>query len=528
MRRFFKYGFVALLILFPTWGQERAPLNSVFPLLEAYIEKSMAAEGIPGAVVVVVKDGKIAYIKGFGVKIVGQKEPIDEHTPFALASVTKTFTNMLIARLVDQGKLHWKDKVSKYLPDLKLQDPKVSQDLLIEDLLSHRSGLPGFAGDSLIELGWDSSQIMLALKNIPIDSAAFRNTYAYQNVTVGLVGPILEKVTGKPLAQLFQEELFEPVGLQETRLGTAAPLTLWEKILGIFRKKAPEPTFHDVALQKTRNMPNGNPGILTFPASSGIISTGLDIGKWMIFQLNNGEIDGKAVVSAASLNEMRTPHVDLAKQGHRQFPKNRVTKVHYGMGWFIQDYAGVSVLSHMGGMRGTRSLIFMIPEEKLGIAVLANMGGMRVSLFPEGITHKFMDLYLKVPDEQDWAKTLFEESKSYREKYEKHRRVEMLQSLAPARNLDDYTGIYENALYGRLEIGKEGDALTLTYKDRPKVKLDHWNGNAFQFPGSDLSFGFSGYDQGEVIFSQEKGKSDRMMVTLLHEGVDSVFERVKG
>lgn len=526
MKRFFAFFWLITFTLFPTWGQERVSLASVLPALETYVDKSMVAEGIPGAVVVVVKDGKIVYIKGFGVKVVGQQDPIDAHTPFALASVTKTFTNTLVARLVDQGKLHWKDKVSKYLPDFRLSDPKISEEFLIEDLLSHRSGLPGYTGDTLIELGWKAPEIIPVLKDFPIEGE-FRKTYEYQNALVGLVGIILEKITGKPLSQLFQEELFEIADLKETRIGERASSSLWQKILGVFRKKDPQPTFHDGFQGKTRNLPKGNPGLYTFPASSGIISSGQDLGKWMIFQLNKSVVNGKAVVSESNLNEMRMPHVDMEIQGGRQFPKSRVTKVQYGMGWFIHDYAGVPMLSHMGGMTGTRALLLIIPQDNVGIAILTNLGGMRVSLFPEAIRNKFLDLYLNVKDEQDWAKNLREDIRNSREKYEKQRRLEMLHNLAPPRNLDDYSGIYENALYGRVEISKSDDALLLTYRDRPQVKLKHWNGNIFQFNGSDLSSGFSGIDLGEIIFSDEKGKADRMMISLFHEGADTIFHRVK-
>ena len=525
MKRFFPVFCWVFITILSTSGRERAALSSVLPVFETYVENARIAENIPGVVVVIVKDGKIAYLKGFGVKVAGKNEPVDGHTPFALASVTKNFTNTLTARLVDQGKLKWADLVSAYLPDFKLSDPKGSQELTIEDLLSHRSGLPGFSGDSLIELGWSASEIIPAMQKFPMEGD-FRKTYNYQNILVGLVGPILEKATGKPLAQLYQEELFQPLGLKETRFGQRAAPSFWQKLLNLFQKEDFQPTFHDTFEGKTRNLPKGNPALLTFPASSGIISTGHDMGKWLIFQLNKAGVDGKPLVSEANLKVMRTPHVDMANQGRRQFPKNRVTKVQYGLGWFIHDYAGASVLSHMGGMAGTRAVLYILPEENIGIAVLSNLGGMRVSLFPEAICDKFLDLLLNVTDEQDWAKDLREDIKGYHETYEKKRRLDMLQNLAPSKDLDSYTGTYENDLYGKVDISRLGDSLILSYKDRPQVTLSHWNGSMFDFNGSDLSSGFVGTDQGEIIFSAGRGKSDRMMINLFREGKDELFHRV--
>jgi len=526
MKRFLSIFFLIAVVLFPILATERAPLPSVLPVLESYVHEAMVAEGVPGAVVVIVKDGKVVYIKGFGVKVLGQNEPIDEHTPFALASVTKNLTNTLVARLVDQGKLDWKDKVSKYLPDFQLSDSKISQELTIEDLLSHRCGLPGFTADSLIELGWSAPEIIAKMGLFPFEGE-FRKSYGYQNAIVGIVGNIIEKVTGKPLSQVYQEELFQPAGLTETRIGNNQSSNLWQKLAGLFGKAKPQPTFHDTFEGKTRSLPKGNPGLYTFPASSGIVSTGQDLGKWLIFQTNKTQMNGKPLISEPRVDEMRIPRIDVRIQGGHQFPKNRITKVQYGMGWFIHDYADVPVLGHMGGMAGTRSVLLIIPQDNVGIAILANFGGMRVSLFPEAIRNKFLDLYFNVKDEQDWAKELREDIPRYREKYDEQRRADMLHHLAAARDLDHYTGTYENALYGRVEIGREGNALTLVYRDRPHVKLNHWNGNTFQFMGSELSCGFSGTDLGEIAFSDGRGKSDRMMISLFHEGADSVFQRVE-
>src|SRR5262249_49405339 len=143
----------------------------------------------------------------------------------------------------------------------------------------------------------------------------------------------------------------------------------WQKISaflkGFFHKSELQSTFHDRFQGKTRYLPKGNPAIFTFPVSSGMISTGYDMGQWLIFQLNKAKVDGKTIVSEVNLNQMRTPHVTNIPLGSgRHFPINRTTHVDYGMGWFIHDYAGVfPILSHMGGMAGTRAVILIIPED---------------------------------------------------------------------------------------------------------------------------------------------------------------------
>ena len=225
---------------------------------------------------------------------------------------------------------------------------------------------------------------------------------------------------------------------------------------------------------------------------------------------------------------MRTPHITNIPLGNgRLFPASRTTHVEYGMGWFISDYAGVSpVLSHMGGMAGSRAVMLIIPEDNMGIAILSNLGGMRVSFFPEAIRNKFLDLYLNVPNAVDWAATFREDMQSYRNHNEKQRRLYAISHPAPARDLDFYTGAYENNLYGRVDITRQDQKLLLTYRHREPVSLKHWNGNTFQFDGSDLSFGFSGTDRGEILFAEEGPRSPTLAITLFHEGAETTFHRL--
>ncbi|HXF90387.1 MAG TPA: serine hydrolase domain-containing protein, partial [Candidatus Nitrosotenuis sp.] len=91
-----------------------------FNQFDKYVTESMADWNVPGAAIAIVKDGKIVYLKGFGVKTVGKNAPVSPATVFPLASVTKTFTVMVVCRLIDEGKLHWDDKVQTYYPEFSL------------------------------------------------------------------------------------------------------------------------------------------------------------------------------------------------------------------------------------------------------------------------------------------------------------------------------------------------------------------------------------------------------------------------
>jgi CubicO group peptidase (beta-lactamase class C family) len=529
--------FFSLLILFFLYVtsafSQRASLESILPILEPYVQKAMKDWGVPGAAIGIVMDGKVVYAKGFGTKEINKDDLVNEQTLFQLASLTKNFTDTLIAILIDKGLLSWDDKVVKYLPDFELSDPKVTQEFTIRDLLAHRSGLPGFVGDTLMELGWSQKEMIQALKKIPFKKT-FRKDYDYQNIFVGIAGLIIEKVTGRPLAEIYQDYLFGPVSLKTASIGIdiGKQPSFWQKIKSFFSKDPLENVArpHDHYQSTTRLLPDGNPAIYRFPSTSGINMSVQDAAKWLVFQLNDADIGGTRLVSSANLKEMRTPQVHVgAPQGGRLFPKERVKDISYGMGWFIHDYADVQMLSHMGGMTGTRALLSVIPEERVGIIILSNVGGMRVSLFPEAVRAKFFDMYLGIKDDQDWSMRLLREMKDPREKYMREKQLQRLKSPAPRQDWNFYVGEYENSLYGKVQITHEGDNLYLHYRNGAKVLLTHWNANSFSFIGSDLSVSFSGTDMGDVTFGYDpKGgkKSVALVINLLMEGEDPVFKRI--
>src|SRR3954464_1540467 len=109
--------------------------------LDAYVTRALAAFDTPGAAVAVVKDGRVVLAKGYGVRRLGQRAPVDAHTLFQIASNTKAFTTASLAMLVDEDKLAWDDPVTRHLPWFQLSDAYVTRELTVRDLITHRSGL---------------------------------------------------------------------------------------------------------------------------------------------------------------------------------------------------------------------------------------------------------------------------------------------------------------------------------------------------------------------------------------------------
>jgi len=133
-------------------GPLSAPPPAATPPLEvaavdAVVARTLKAFDVPGMAVAVVQDGRVVLAKGYGVRSLATKEPVDANTLFGIASNTKAFTTAALGLLVEAGKLRWDDKVTDYIPEFKMYDPYVTAEFTVRDLLTHRSGLGLGAGD---------------------------------------------------------------------------------------------------------------------------------------------------------------------------------------------------------------------------------------------------------------------------------------------------------------------------------------------------------------------------------------------
>lgn len=534
-----------ILCLFFTVGtvlsHHRADIPSLLPKLEQAIERSIEAWDVPGLGIVIVKDNQIVYLKGFGTKKKGDVSPIDEDTVFQVNSVTKNFTATLMAILVDQGRIRWDDLVIDYLPDFSLRHSDITKQFTIRDLFSHRSGLKGFSGDSLWALGYSPQEIMEKLKLLPI-TGQFRKSYGYQNILIGLAEQIIEKVSGRKYADLIQEYLFKPLHMTRSSVGLEPLLkeakpSFSQKIKGMFHKSTPNVIVpHDSILSKDKThfiaRPiNYNSKVYTFPSTSGVNSTLSDLAKWLIFQLNNGQ----PLISGVQIKEMCSPHIQAdLKEERRQFPKERVKEVFYGLGWFIFSYGdttkplseSVQVLGHMGGLVGARALMSLLPSENIGIMIVSNYGGMRVNFALEEIRNVFFDLYLQL-DEMNWMNRIYKEFWTSRQNLHQRREQERLKNPKPPHDLSVYEGVYENSLYDRIEVRAENNSLYLSHPKAGKWKVEPWNGDSFTFKGSDLSANFGGNDFGEVFFGVQGNIVYALTINLLNEGDSPYFKKVQ-
>ena len=177
---------------------------------------------VPGMAVAVVKDGKILVAKGYGVRKLGDRTPVDEFTLFGIGSNTKAFTAAALATLVDEGKLSWDDPVYQRLPGFVMYDPYVSHEMTIRDLLTHRSGMGLGEGDLLFwpHTTYHREEIIYKLRFMK-PASSFRSHYAYDNLLYMTAGQIIPAVTGTSWDDYIRQRIFIPLGMTHSNLSNA-------------------------------------------------------------------------------------------------------------------------------------------------------------------------------------------------------------------------------------------------------------------------------------------------------------------
>ncbi|TIT27549.1 MAG: beta-lactamase family protein, partial [Mesorhizobium sp.] len=185
------------------------------PKLEALAEAAVTDGAVPGLAIAVVHGDEVIFLKGFGHREAGKPESVDADTVFQIASLSKPVSATIVAALVSDGAVSWNSKIADLDPAFRLAEPYPTSELTIRDLFSHRSGLPGTAGDDLEDIGYDRAEILHRLRCVP-PSSSFRAGYSYSNfgLTEGAVAAAMP--TGKSWEEVAEEKLYRPLGMAST------------------------------------------------------------------------------------------------------------------------------------------------------------------------------------------------------------------------------------------------------------------------------------------------------------------------
>jgi CubicO group peptidase (beta-lactamase class C family) len=458
-----------LIILFSLISRSQ-PLSS--DTIDRLTERVLKEFNVPGIAVAVVKDDRVIHMKGYGVRSVATGEKTDENTLFAIASNTKAFTTAALGILIDEGKLTWETRVIEIIPEFRLYNSYVTEDLNIKDLLTHRSGLGLGAGDLMM---WpDSAMFTVAdiIHNLRYlkQTSPFRTKYDYDNLLYVVAGEVVERVSGTGWEEFVETRIMQPLGMNLT---SASFRGLRERSNIIDAHVPVDGSLRVVSKQENR----------LHNSSGGIYSNISDMGKWVIMQMNHGKYGPnleKQIFSEEVHREMWTPQtIKPARSGGPY----RTHFSAYGLGWDLADINGYLQVSHTGGHTGIVTKVTMLPELKLGIIVLTNQQSTEAF---NAITYTIIDSYLGIKG-NDRVKTLKESSlRSLREAEtiteEVWAKVEAqrLKNDGPV-NISKFTGTYTDSWFGDIVISEVNGRLRFNAVRSPRLRGEmlYYTGNTF-------------------------------------------------
>ena len=266
-----------------------------FSAVDAVIEKAIAEETIPGAVVVIGHDGKVVYRKAYGDReVTPRREAMTPDTIFDLASLTKTFTAVCVMRMVELGQVRLNDPVARYIPEFAGQG---KQDITVRQLLTHYSGLEP---DLDLKQPWQGKETALRMAFSATPLAPPGSRFIYSDINGIVLGALVERVSGMPLDKYLEAHVTGPLGLATTRFlppaewkPRIAPADYAERVLG--------EGIRILHLRGTVNDPTAR-RMGGVAGHAGIFSTADDLSKYAQWLL-----DRDRVLAAATIEKMTTP-----------------------------------------------------------------------------------------------------------------------------------------------------------------------------------------------------------------------------
>lgn len=457
------------VVVFSALGVPETSLAQPAPLggLDAYVEEAMEEWGVPGLALAIVKDDRIVYARGFGVRELGSPDPVDEHTLFAIGSTSKAFTSASLAALVDGGQLHWDDRVTDHLPGFQMYDPAVTRELTLRDLLTHRSGLA--RGDAVWYMWPHGRDELLRRIRYLEPTRSFRSAWQYQNLMFLTAGQVVAKVSGVSWDEFVQRRFFDPLGMDRTVTSTDA-------LSGMDNVATPHaPIDGEVIPILHRNIDNVGP-------AGSIYSSVSQMAQWVRMHLAGGSFNGQRLLSDSVVAEMHSPQMLIQKDAPENALHAAAAKMNfngYGLAWWVFDYRGHKVVDHGGGIDGMRAHVALLPEENLGMVALSNG---RPNNLIVALMYRVFDHYLGGPD-VDWSAEMLAELRA-QEKVaaEAAARIEegRLEGTSPSLPLEDYVGTYRNQYYGDVQVTHEGAYLRWSHGAPFQGTAEHWHNDTFR------------------------------------------------
>ncbi len=480
--------------------------------IDSLVENARNKFSVPGIAVAVVRDGKIVHIKGYGIRSLNTRLPVDENTLFGIASNTKAFTAFALGILVDEGKISWDDKVRKWIPEFKMYSPYVTEEFTIRDLLTHRSGLGLGAGDLMFFPYSSDFELKDILYNLQFlkPVSGFRTKFDYDNNLYIVAGEVVRRASGMSWDDFVETRIIKPVGMRKT----AASFDRLTDTTDIIDGHAEvEGVVRVIARSRSK---------VDHPAG-GIYSSVNDLSKWVMLLLNRGWMlpDSTRIFSLSVQKEIWSPQTIIQNSDPGEY---RIHFNAYGLGFFMKDLNGYKEISHTGGLEGMVTQIVMYPELKLGIIVLTNQQEPAAFI---AISNQIRDGYLGLP-KNDWVAEMAAANSAYYAAGKKvtdsiQLEIQKAQEHPLKINFGIYAGRYHDPWLGEVTISNQGGKFYFSSHRSPKLsgELFPYKENSFVVKWKDRSLDADAF----VIFRlNENGIAEGMRMKAISPLTDFSYD----
>ncbi len=342
---------------------------------------------VPGAVVGIVERGRRPILRGYGYRNREARLPATPRTMFGLASVTKSFTAMAILRLAEDGRLSVRDPIVRHLPEFATPERRASRRITIHHFLTHTSGLPPLPSiyyttirSTRDDPPYDPAvarKVGIDPEHVPIDTYEqildyLRTTryrllgapgrfFSYSNEGFGLLGAVIERVTGRTYESYVEEAVLRPAGMRSTSFDPGILFRQPEVTILYSPRRAGRR--HGLVPSETWW------GETCLRAAGGLRSNVDDLSRYLEIYLHAGKVDGERVLRPSSVAQMMRPYAGL--EGG----------VSYGYGVEVRpDYHGTPLVFHSGGLPGVSSLFAVAPKRGVAAVILTNVEGGSVAV----------------------------------------------------------------------------------------------------------------------------------------------------
>src|SRR5437763_1001214 len=469
-------------------GQE-ADIAKKLQGFDAYMEQTLKDWNTPGVGVGIVVGDKLVFAKGYGYRDYEKKLRCTTKTMQPIASNSKLFTAVAAGMLVEEGKLTWDKPIRESVPNIQFYNDELNSNVTLRDMLSHRTGVTRH------DLIWFKSpftrkELFERLKYLE-PQEPMRETFLYNNLMFAAAGQVIEMKSGKRWEDFVRERIFTPLGMSTTCYTIADMLK--QPDYGVpFREKRDSFELYKIPYYEDTE------GV----APAGAIISNIDeLSHWLIALMNEGKYNGKQVLPASVLKATLQPAIALPNAAGEALGYWEVLNSAYGMGRQTASYRGKLLAFHGGDLPGFHLQISFMPNDKIGVIVLVQTdhSAPLYNIISYNVYERLLGM-----DQTPWSQRQLQQRLANKKAGTEARTkagADRVPNTKPSHALGDYAGEYENAAYGILKIGLQGDQLQFGFHDF-HFPMSHFHYDRFDTPDDEeygkFSVNFRTNPQGDV------------------------------